>query len=111
MCILILVFRGIKVSLYPYLSITPLKRVRGVEVKLRAFIYGLSKDPVSSSGENVEWQDGSDWKGCGRKRPWSDLMYYPVICLAEQNTTKNFSQDSQSPGRSKALSILNRGIN
>jgi hypothetical protein len=39
-------------------------------------------------------------KGCGRKRSWPNLRYYPGICLEGlRKATKNFSQDSRSPGR------------
>jgi hypothetical protein len=39
-----------------------------------------------------------NWKGCGRKRSWPNLRYYPGICLEGlRKTTKNLSQDSRSP--------------
>jgi hypothetical protein len=39
---------------------------------------------------------GKDMEGRGRGL----IRYYPSICLGElKKTTKNFSQDSQSPGR------------
>jgi hypothetical protein len=40
-----------------------------------------------------------NWKGCGRKRSWPNLRYYPGICLGLRKTTKNLSQDSRTPGR------------
>jgi hypothetical protein len=41
-----------------------------------------------------------DWKGCGKKRSWSDFRYYPGIYLdGLRKTTKDLSQDSRSPGR------------
>jgi hypothetical protein len=41
-----------------------------------------------------------NWKGCGRKRSWPNLRYYPGICLEGlRKTTKNLSQDNRSPGR------------
>jgi hypothetical protein len=41
-----------------------------------------------------------NWKGCGRKRSWPNLRYFPSICLEGLRTTKNtVSQDSQSPGQ------------
>jgi hypothetical protein len=41
-----------------------------------------------------------NWKGCGRKRLWPNLRYYPGICLdGLSNTTKILSQDSRSPDR------------
>jgi hypothetical protein len=41
-----------------------------------------------------------NWKGCGRKRSWSNLRYYPRIWLDRtRKTIKNLSQDSRSPGR------------
>jgi hypothetical protein len=41
-----------------------------------------------------------NWKGCGRKRSWPNLRYYPGICLEGlTKTTKNLSQHSRSPGR------------
>jgi hypothetical protein len=41
-----------------------------------------------------------NWKGCGRKRSWPSLRYYPSIFLQElRKTTKILSQDSWSLGR------------
>jgi hypothetical protein len=41
-----------------------------------------------------------NWKGCGRKRSWLNLRYYPGICVEGlRKTMKNLSQDSRSPGR------------
>jgi hypothetical protein len=41
-----------------------------------------------------------NWKGCGRKRTWPNLRYYPRMCLEGlRKTTKHLSQDSRSPGR------------
>jgi hypothetical protein len=41
-----------------------------------------------------------NWKGWGRKRSWLNLSYYPSIFLEGlRKTTKNFSQDTRSPGR------------
>jgi hypothetical protein len=41
-----------------------------------------------------------NWKGCGRKRSWSDLSHYPEICLEGlRETTRNLSQHSRFPGR------------
>jgi hypothetical protein len=49
-------------------------------------------------------QTGDNWminrKGCGRKRPWPNLRYYPSICLVGlRKITKNLSQDSRIPGQ------------
>jgi hypothetical protein len=39
-----------------------------------------------------------NWKGCGRKRSWYNLISYPGICLEGlRQTTKDLSQDSPSP--------------
>jgi hypothetical protein len=41
-----------------------------------------------------------NWKGCGWKRSWPNLRYYPGICLEGlRKTTKILSQDSRHPGR------------
>jgi hypothetical protein len=41
-----------------------------------------------------------NWKGCGKKRSWPNLRYYPSICLEGlRKTTKNLSQDTRSPVR------------
>jgi hypothetical protein len=41
-----------------------------------------------------------NWKGCGRKRSWPNLRYYPDICLEGlRKKTKNLSQFIRSPGR------------
>jgi hypothetical protein len=41
-----------------------------------------------------------NWKGCGRKRSWPNLRYYPGTRLeGVRKTTKSLSQDSRSPGR------------
>jgi hypothetical protein len=52
---------------------------------------------------SVEWNDDSwmmNWKVCGRKRSWHNLMYYSGICLEGlTKPTKNLSQDSRYPGR------------
>jgi hypothetical protein len=43
-------------------------------------------------------------KGCGKKRLWLNLRYYPGICLKGlSKTTKNLSRDSQSPGQDLKL--------
>jgi hypothetical protein len=35
-----------------------------------------------------------NWKGCGRKVSWPNLIYYPGICLQRlKKTTKILSQD------------------
>jgi hypothetical protein len=39
-------------------------------------------------------------KGCGRKRSWPNIRYYPGIFLEGlRKTTKNLSQDIQALGR------------
>jgi hypothetical protein len=39
-----------------------------------------------------------NWKGCGRKRSWPNLRYYPGICPERlRKTTEILSNDSQSP--------------
>lgn len=38
-----------------------------------------------------------NWKGCGRKRAWSNLRNYPSIC--PRIATKNLSQDCRYPCR------------
>jgi hypothetical protein len=39
-----------------------------------------------------------DWKGFGNMRLWSNLRYYPGICLKDtKKTTKELSQDSRFP--------------
>jgi hypothetical protein len=52
---------------------------------------------------SVEWNDDRwmmNWKGCGMKWPWSNLKYYPGICLEGlRKTAKNLSLDSLSLGR------------
>jgi hypothetical protein len=41
-----------------------------------------------------------NWKGCGRKRSWPDVRYFPGICLeGVRKTTKYLSQDNRSLGR------------
>jgi hypothetical protein len=41
-----------------------------------------------------------NWKGCGRKRSWPNLIYYPGIYLQElRKPTKDLSQGNRSPGR------------
>jgi hypothetical protein len=41
-----------------------------------------------------------NWKGYGRKRSWTNLRYYPGICLEGMwKTTKNLGQESLYPGR------------
>jgi hypothetical protein len=38
-----------------------------------------------------------NWKGCGRKRSWPNLRYYPYICLEGlKKTMKNLIQHSRS---------------
>jgi hypothetical protein len=42
----------------------------------------------------------TNWKGCGKKRPWPNLRYHPGIFLEElSKATKKLSQDSRSSGR------------
>jgi hypothetical protein len=39
----------------------------------------------------------NELRKCGRKQLWTNLTYYPGICLeALRKTTKNLSQDSRS---------------
>jgi hypothetical protein len=47
------------------------------------------------------------WKGHGRKRSWSNLRYYPGVCLGGlQNATISLRQDSRAPERACALSTV-----
>jgi hypothetical protein len=40
------------------------------------------------------------WEGCGKKRSWSNLRYYPGICLEElRKTMKILGQDIQYPAQ------------
>jgi hypothetical protein len=41
-----------------------------------------------------EWMDKwiTNWKGCGRKQSWSNLRYYPGICLEGLRKTTNKPQ-------------------
>jgi hypothetical protein len=42
----------------------------------------------------------ADWKGCGRKRSWPNLRYYPGICPEGlRKRMKNLSHYSRSAGR------------
>jgi hypothetical protein len=46
-------------------------------------------------------------KGCGRKRLWPNLRYYPGIFVdGLKKTMKNLSQNSWSPGRDLNLGPL-----
>jgi hypothetical protein len=41
-----------------------------------------------------------NWKGCGSKRSWHNLRYYPGICLKGLGkTTKHLSQNSWRSGQ------------
>jgi hypothetical protein len=40
------------------------------------------------------------WEGCGKKRSWPILTYYPEICQEGLwKIAKDLSRDNQSPGR------------
>jgi hypothetical protein len=40
-----------------------------------------------------------NWKGCGRKRSWPNLRYYPGICLEGlRENTENLSDNRRSLG-------------
>jgi hypothetical protein len=66
------------------------------------YLYSLFNEDFSSSeyimsnGKVIcEW-----WKGCWRKRSWSNLSYYPGIYLKGlRKTTWNLNQGSRSPNR------------
>jgi hypothetical protein len=67
------------------------------------FICGLFNDAVTQTVTySVDWNSDScimNWKGCGRKRAWCNLRYYPCISLEElSKSTKNFGQYSRSTG-------------
>jgi hypothetical protein len=51
---------------------------------------------------SVEWEDDEwrmNWKGCERKRSWSNLRYFPGIFVeGPRKATQNLSQDSRSLG-------------
>jgi hypothetical protein len=70
--------------------------------KIVYFICSLFNYALSVTQHNVEWKDDRwmvNWKGCGRKRSWPKLRYYPGICLeGPRKTTKNINQNSRSPG-------------
>jgi hypothetical protein len=72
------------------------------------FICSLFNDVASSSDFTVS-NDMilMNWKGYRRKQSWPNLRYYPGICmLGQRKTTKNVSQDSQSPGQDLNLGSL-----
>jgi hypothetical protein len=38
----------------------------------------------------------TNWEGCGRKRSWSTLRYYPGMSGGTEEKQEKFSQDSRS---------------
>jgi hypothetical protein len=73
-------------------------------------IYSLFNNVLSLLGLNkFELIDNNwmiNWKGCGNKKLWYSLRYYPGIFLEWlRKTTNNFDQDSRSSDQ-----VLNPGL-
>jgi hypothetical protein len=46
----------------------------------------------------MNYKQMMNWKGCGKKRSWPNLIYYPGICLEGlRKARKILSQYSRSP--------------